>query len=84
MTRPCRIEGVVLTRWNADRSSAIDAYNRSRACRHLPIIHGPGEVAGDVFDGGAGHGTAAAVHGVRDGHATVTLRYRKEQTDQRA
>jgi hypothetical protein len=79
MTRQYRIEGIITTRWYRDRADATAAYNRSRACRALPSIHCPGDVSGDSFDGGLGYGTATAVHGVRDGHATVTLRMRDQR-----
>lgn len=72
-----RIEGVITTRWYPSRLAAIDAYNNSPKCRKLAWAACPGDVNGDAFDGGTGIGNANAVHGVRDGHATITLRIKR-------
>ena len=70
-TRQYRIEGIVTTRWYSDRYAATQAYNRNRACNETPAIHCPGDVCGDAHEM-----DNSAIHGVRDGHATVTLRIR--------
>ncbi len=72
MTICYRLEGIFTTRWYKSKREATDAYNRNRRCRHLHSIRCPGEVLGDAFEGGG----SGRVHGVRDGHAMVTLRVR--------
>ena len=79
--RQYRLEGVVTTRWYADRAEATDAYNRARKCAGLPTIHCPGDVCGDAFCGGGGFLDAEYVTGARDGHAMVTLRMRGGQEE---
>ena len=66
--RQYRIEGKHTTRWYADKHEAMSAYNRRwNCCEHVP---------GDVY-GDAHEPSASAVYGVRNGHATITLRMRE-------
>jgi hypothetical protein len=71
-----RIEGLVTTRWYNSREQAWETYMRNRVCRGPGWQHRPGDVNGDTHE--QVDGQTVAIHGVRDGHATVTLRIRGE------
>lgn len=76
--RQYRVEGVCTTRWYATREAAWRAYQTASERRGYDAAwHCPGEVNGDSWDGCQGYGQPGAVHGVRDGHATITLRIRR-------
>ena len=71
-TRQHRIEGICTTRWYPTTRQAWAAYVRASIRRGASDPwHMPGDVNGDAHDP-----AGRAIHGVRDGHATVTLRWR--------
>lgn len=68
MKRKYRIEGKHTTRWYDDKYDAMSAYNHRWKCHE----HVPGDVCGDAHDKNGN-----AIHGVRNGHATITLRIKE-------
>lgn len=73
-----RIEGVITTRWYPTRSEAWTAYLESSERKGYDDAgHIPGDVAGDAHES-----DGTAIYGVRDGHATVTLRIRKAKKEE--